>query len=628
MLTTALMGTFSASAQLAITETFSLASTNNVLTPGDKGPDFWELTNFGSTPVDLTGYRFNDSDASLTGDANAVVFNGVTIAAGESIIFVQSGTAIATRDDFTNWWGAANLPANLQVLFYSGNGQSDTGDSIVLWDAAATVDNDYLDRANFGEATAGRTFSYNTNGAHGLLSTNGVRNAFVAATSDDVGSPGKTAGTIALGFLQQPAPASFTVPAGQNATFTVAAKGLPRARYQWRLGAVAIPNATSASLVITNAQAIDAGQYSCVISNGLQSVISSNATLTVTTGPAAPTFTSTPRDADAFFGQVMQLTSAANGSPTPSFQWLSNNVPLPGQNSPTLSFPSVEAGDAATYTVVISSTSGTNSASAVVTVGPKPLIRITEVQSTGSTGNQDWWELTNFDTNTFNLKGWRWDDSSPSLAPGNAFTFTNDIFIHPGESIVFVENYTAAQFRNWWTNLPASLQIISYTGGGLGLSSSGDQVNIFNAVTLLGNELAERIAGVGFAGSPLLTTFVYDPENPPVSGIMNVFSTNTVNGLVANGMLTAANGAVGSPGRVIAPIQLTNRVAGGNDLLTWNAANNRSYVVEFKPNLTASNWTVLSNLTATSDTAGLTDPVTTSNRFYRAGAVIPIVSQP
>src|SRR6185295_130501 len=128
------MAVLQADAQLAITENMSSASTNLGSGLVVQGPDFWELTNFGTNAMDLTGYIFNDSDAIRGGDADTTTLSGVSIGPGESIILVQSGTTVVnSRDDFTNWWGAANVPTNLQVLFYSGNGQSSSGDALVLW---------------------------------------------------------------------------------------------------------------------------------------------------------------------------------------------------------------------------------------------------------------------------------------------------------------------------------------------------------------------------------------------------------------------------------------------------------------------------------------------------------------
>ncbi|HXS68161.1 MAG TPA: hypothetical protein VN761_04920, partial [Candidatus Polarisedimenticolia bacterium] len=60
----AVMGLWQASAQLAITETMSSESTNLGSGLVAAGPDYWELSNFGTNTIDLTGYLFNDSDAT------------------------------------------------------------------------------------------------------------------------------------------------------------------------------------------------------------------------------------------------------------------------------------------------------------------------------------------------------------------------------------------------------------------------------------------------------------------------------------------------------------------------------------------------------------------------------------
>jgi hypothetical protein len=623
-----------ATAQLAITETLSLASTSLGPAAVVQGPDYWELTNFGTNTVDLTGYIFNDSDAVRTGDADSATLAGVSIAAGESIILVQNGTTVVSnRDDFINWWGAANLPINIQVLFYTGNGQSGSGDSIVLWAPTATSDADWVDRADFGEAVRGHAFTYNsTNGVYGIVSSNGIGGAFKAVTSDDEGSPGQTTGAVTLKITQQPTPASYSVPASSDVAFTSAAQGLPHPHYQWRCNGTNIDGATQASLAISNAQLANAGTYTVMVTNGLQSLTSSNAVLTVTTLPVSPTFITVPVGGDAFIGQTVRFNSQATGSPTPSLQWEKDGTEISGETAAQLTLLNVQTNDAGVYTVVATSSAGSNSVSVTLTVGPKPRLLLTEVHPSGSgeSGHADWWELTSFDTRTFNLKGWRWDDSSHSVAPGSAYVFPNDILIHPGESAVFVEGITPAAFRTWWgTNLPAGLQVISYSGGQLGLSQTSDEVNLWNAVTLAGNELAERICGVNFGATTVGWTLVYDPENPPVAGVFNVPSTNTVAGIAANGVFAAASlGAFGSPGYVITPIRLTSWMSGVDVLLNWNSAPNRQYTVEYKDDLGNSGWSVLSNLTATAASTTITDTPGTTARFYRVGATIPFVSEP
>src|SRR3569833_1851389 len=347
----AMIGLTRLPAQLAITETMSSESTNLATGLVVAGPDYWELSNFGTNSIDLSGYSFNDSDATRGGDANTSVFDGVTIAAGESIVLVQTGTGVSSRDDFINWWGAANLPANLQVLFYSGYGVSASGDSIVLWSPTAVSDADYVDRADFGEAVRGHSFTYNpTNGLFGIISSNGFGGAFKAVTSDDEGSPGTTTGPVTLGFIQQPSPSSFILLAGSDATFTVIAKGLPHPHYQWQFNGTNLDGAIQSTLIVTNVQATNAGNYSVILSNGVSTVTSSNAVLAITTSPVAPTFTAVPpTNADAFIGQVVQFTALANGSPTPTITWKTNGVTV--ATGSQLIISGVQLSDAATYVV-------------------------------------------------------------------------------------------------------------------------------------------------------------------------------------------------------------------------------------------------------------------------------------
>lgn len=76
-------------------------------------------------------------------------------------------------------------------------------------------------------------------------------------------------------------PTNQTVSAGATATFTCAATGNPAPTYQWRKGGVTRSGATSASLVITNAQESDEGTYDCVATNSQGSATCTGATLTV-----------------------------------------------------------------------------------------------------------------------------------------------------------------------------------------------------------------------------------------------------------------------------------------------------------------------------------------------------------
>jgi uncharacterized protein YjiK len=132
---------------------------------------------------------------------------------------------------------------------------------------------------------------------------------------------------------------------------------------------------------------------------------------------------------------------------------------------------------------------------------------ITEVAPWAS-GNSpvaaDWFEVSNLGSNTVNISGWRVDDSSAAFATSAALNgITN---IAPGESVIFIETASLAAARaafpaNWFgPNAPTNLQIGSYSGAGLGLSTGGDGVTLFDS-----NQTIR--ASVTFGASPAAAPF-------------------------------------------------------------------------------------------------------------------------
>jgi hypothetical protein len=110
---------------------------------------------------------------------------------------------------------------------------------------------------------------------------------------------------------------------------------------------------------------------------------------------------------------------------------------------------------------------------------------------------------------------------------------------------VFVERLTADQFRTWWgaSNLPPGLKIVSYTGSGIGLSSGGDGLRLWNA-TATAN--ADTIDGVDFpAGDPGIS-FNVDPETREFGKP----SALDVNGVVQAVATLEGVKEWGSPGRI------------------------------------------------------------------------------
>ena len=58
---------------------------------GTYNADWFELTNTGSTPVDITGWKMDDNSNAF---ANAVALRGITsIPPGAAVVFVENSTA-------------------------------------------------------------------------------------------------------------------------------------------------------------------------------------------------------------------------------------------------------------------------------------------------------------------------------------------------------------------------------------------------------------------------------------------------------------------------------------------------------------------------------------------------------
>jgi hypothetical protein len=81
-------------------------------------------------------------------------------------------------------------------------------------------------------------------------------------------------------------PTNLTVYVGGTANFAVTASGTMPLGYKWNFNQTNIANATNASLVLTNVQLNQAGEYAVLVTNLVNSVLSSNAVLTVNLPPA------------------------------------------------------------------------------------------------------------------------------------------------------------------------------------------------------------------------------------------------------------------------------------------------------------------------------------------------------
>jgi len=181
-------------------------------------------------------------------------------------------------------------------------------------------------------------------------------------------------------------------------------------------------------------------------------------------------------------------------------------------------------------------------------------IIISEVMSSengSQTYNQDWFELTNTGTTAVDITGWKMDDNSDAFGSAVALRLTGNT-IAAGQSVVFVESTGSsdatvqAAFESSWfgTNVPSGFAIGGYNGSGVGLSSTADEVNIFNAS-------GTKIAGVGFGTATKGVSFDNSVGLNSTGSTDVIISTLSVAG--SNGAFIAPSGEVGSPGAVPEP---------------------------------------------------------------------------
>lgn len=163
-------------------------------------------------------------------------------------------------------------------------------------------------------------------------------------------------------------PQGLTVVQGNSAAFGVTAGGTATLAYQWRQNGTNISSATASSYTRGNAQAADAGSYSVVVANASGSVTSSVAILTVNVPPG---ITTQPESQTAQVGASATFTVAATGTAPLAYQWQWNGGDIGGATASSYTWSNLAAGDAGSYSVVITNVAGSiTSSNAVLTVTP------------------------------------------------------------------------------------------------------------------------------------------------------------------------------------------------------------------------------------------------------------------
>ena len=184
------------SAQLRITEVMSSSAHSTSTANGD----WFEITNTGTTAVNISGYSFDDS--SPIPKRSGQIFPSYSIPAGASVIVLDESSATQFR---ALWDLAGTVKIFTSAEITSFPGLSDSGDSVFLFNSGNSIVSEFT----FGSATTGTSFARFTSGNSlpGGLSVNGLFGAYRSDdSSEDTGSPGTAA------LPPEPLPPVFIAP--------------------------------------------------------------------------------------------------------------------------------------------------------------------------------------------------------------------------------------------------------------------------------------------------------------------------------------------------------------------------------------------------------------------------------
>jgi alpha-tubulin suppressor-like RCC1 family protein len=291
--------------------------------------------------------------------------NSVAVAAGDyfSVGLDTDGTVFAWGG---NWAGQTNVPpAATNIVLITAKG-----------DHAAAV------RAD------GKIFVWgDTNSQRAVIPAGLTSPEFIAAGAQHYLALQSTGG---IHFVRQPV--DLNLIAGQRTFLHAAAVGSGPINYQWTLNGTNLVGATNAQLIVTESQAPDDGGYALIVSNGLTTITSAVATVTIS--PSAPIILTQPAGRVALPGTTVLFNPSFLGTAPISFQWTYNGTNLPNATNRSLLLPDLQLHQAGLYQVVLSNALGSVT-SAVAQLEVYPINLVAALTNASGTRSADWGDFDN-----------------------------------------------------------------------------------------------------------------------------------------------------------------------------------------------------------------------------------------
>ncbi len=318
--------------------------------------EFVELRNFAFTNVPLFDPAF---------PTNVWVLNGLGYTFPTNTIMPGDSRLLLVRGDPAAFRARHNIAAQVPILQYLGALQ-DSGENLELTAPAAPTTNGvpyyvadavrYNDRRPWPLAADGAGASLQRWHIFPLGGEQSIFGNDPASWYAALPTPGFVA-PVAGTPLIDVQPLSRTNVAYTDVTFSVSASGDAPLHYQWRFGNNNIDGATNSTLLITNVQPTQAGNYSVVVFNHARSAESSDAVLTLLI-PASfiqqPTnilVRIRPDPAAAATTNVTFCVTANTFNPPLTYQWRFNGVDIPGATASCLTVTDVQLSHEGQYSV-------------------------------------------------------------------------------------------------------------------------------------------------------------------------------------------------------------------------------------------------------------------------------------
>ncbi len=254
-------------------------------------------------------------------------------------------------------------------------------------------------------------------------------------------------------------PTNETVYLGNTATFSVLVAGVAPLSYQWTWNATNIVGATNTSLVLTNVQFAQAGNYAVQINNPGGTTNSTNVVLTVLP-PPPPAIVTQPTNETVLVGDTATFSVLAASMTPLSYQWSWNTTNIPGATNTALVLTNVQLYQAGTYSVQVTNLGGiTNSTNVVLTVLlPPPCF-------TPPTNLISWWRA---ESNTLDQIGANNGTLAGNATYGQGRVGTGFVFDGSGDGVV-IGNPANLQLQNFtieaWVKRTSSTTVSFGSGG-------------------------------------------------------------------------------------------------------------------------------------------------------------------